>query len=280
MAATMNISLDYGAWTGDEGDTTESATSCEPSPALYPLDRTNEYGQNSSFRGRAPTTLGVAHLFSDPDETVPDQDLLTAEMNMASSGNTTHNFSHPPIPPPGNQGTNHFASGATYTHDSPVIDLTDSPPRSSTRPTTSTPSWRTSQSTRYLQQSTMPPTLRSQAQSRRSPPASSPPPHTDERSTKRRRIHERQPEMLPAVQPPQPVTNDSIEEVEAVDLTEVNNESDLSKAIAKQQQDAVQSQMKDTQGDDPPGRTPLSSYKCPICMDTPEDATSTVCGKQ
>ncbi len=275
----MNISLNYGAWTGDEGDTTESASSHEPSPAPYPLDRTDEYGQNSSYRGREPTTLGFAHLFSDSYETVPDQDLLTAEMNMASSANTSNSFSNPPNPPGGSQGANYFASGTTHSHDSPVIDLTDSPPQPSARPTTNTTPWRTSPPARSLQQSTIPPTLRSQAQSRRSLPTSSPPHRTDERATKRRRIHERQPEMLPAVQQPQPVRIDSIEEVEAVDLTEVNDESDLAKAISKQQQDAVQSQMKETQGDDAPGRTSLSSYKCPICMDTPEDATSTVCGK-
>lgn len=283
MAATMSITLDYGSWPGDEGDTTESATSREPSPARYHLDQRNEYGQNSSYtsRGRDLTTLGIAHLFSGSDETVPDQDLLTAEMNAASSAHISDNFSHPPNLPRGSQGTTHI-SGATYPDNSPVIDLTDSPPQASARPTTTTTTtpWRTSSPTRSLQHPTMPPTLRSQAQSRRSPPASSPPHHTDERPTKRRRIHERPPETSNAVQQPPPVRNDSIQEVEAVDLTEVNDESDLSKAISKQQQDAVQSQMKQTQGDDPPGRTPLSSYKCPICMDTPEDATSTVCGKQ
>ncbi|ERF68270.1 hypothetical protein EPUS_02726 [Endocarpon pusillum Z07020] len=276
----MSITLDYGSWLGDEGDTTDSATSREPSPARYHLDQRSEYGQNSSYtsRGRDPTTLEIARLFSDSDETVPDQDLLTAEMNAASSARISDNFSHPPPNlPRGSQGTNHI-SGATDTDDSPVIDLTDSPPQASTRPTTTTTPWRTSSPTRSLQHPTMPPTLRSQAQSRRSPQASSPPHHTDERPTKRQRIHERPPETSPAVQQPQPVRNDSIQEVEAVDLTEVNDESDLSKAISKQQQDAVQSQMKQTQGDDPPGRTPLSSYKCPICMDTPEDATSTVCG--
>ena len=275
MAATMNITLDYGSWPGDERDTTESATSREPSPARYPLDQRNDYGQHSSYtsRGREPATLELTHLFSDSDETVPDQDLLTAEMNAASSANTSDNFSHLP------RGTNHLITNATYTDDSPVIDLTDSPPQASTRPTTTTTPWRTSSPTRSHQHPTMPPTLRSQAQSRRSPPASSPPHHADERPTKRRRIHERPSEISPALQQPQPVRNDSIQEVEAVDLTEVNDESDLSRAISKQQQDAVQSQMRQTQGDDPPGRTPLSSYKCPICMDTPEDATSTVCGK-
>jgi hypothetical protein len=66
--------------------------------------------------------------------------------------------------------------------------------------------------------------------------------------------------------------------VEAVDLTEVNDATDLSKALSKQRQDAIQAQMKQNQGSEPAGRTPLTSYKCPICMDTPEDATTTTCG--
>ena len=37
--------------------------------------------------------------------------------------------------------------------------------------------------------------------------------------------------------------------------------------------------MKQNQGSEPAGRTPLASYKCPICMDTPEDATTTTCGE-
>ena len=66
--------------------------------------------------------------------------------------------------------------------------------------------------------------------------------------------------------------------VEAVDLTEVNDAADLSKALSKQRQDAIQAQMKQYQGSEVAGRTPLTSYKCPICMDTPEDATTTTCG--
>jgi len=69
-----------------------------------------------------------------------------------------------------------------------------------------------------------------------------------------------------------------MQEVEAVDLTEVNTSADLTKALSKQRQDAIQAQMKQNQGSETVGRTPLSSYKCPICMDTPEDATTTSCG--
>jgi hypothetical protein len=69
------------------------------------------------------------------------------------------------------------------------------------------------------------------------------------------------------------------QDVEAVDLTDVNNAADLSKALSKQRQDAIQAQMKQNQGSEPAGRTPLTSYKCPICMDTPEDATTTTCGE-
>ena len=70
----------------------------------------------------------------------------------------------------------------------------------------------------------------------------------------------------------------SLHEIEAVDLTEVNDASDIAKALAKQRQDAIQAQTAATQGSDSVGRTAFSSYKCPVCMDTPEDATATICG--
>ena len=77
---------------------------------------------------------------------------------------------------------------------------------------------------------------------------------------------------------PSQYTPDTPQEVEAVDLTEVDDASDLSRALSKQRQDTIQAQMKRDRGRESSGRTPLSSYKCPICMDTPEDATVTSCG--
>ncbi|KAL2429777.1 hypothetical protein ABEF95_010340 [Exophiala dermatitidis] len=62
--------------------------------------------------------------------------------------------------------------------------------------------------------------------------------------------------------------------IESVDLTGVDDSASLSAALAKQREDAILSQNTGTES----GRTPLTAYKCPVCMDTPTDATSTVCG--
>lgn len=107
-----------------------------------------------------------------------------------------------------------------------------------------------------------------------------PQPSTDEPNPKRRRISRKASNegRSNAVKKEQAHTED-VEEIEELDLTEVNSKSDLSKALSKQQQDAVTAQMKENASNGLSGRTPLSSYKCPICMDTPEDATTTICGK-
>lgn len=66
------------------------------------------------------------------------------------------------------------------------------------------------------------------------------------------------------------------DDIESIDLTEVEAPSTLAKVLAKQREDAVRAQ----QSVEPEkGQSILNSYKCPVCMDTPEDATSTVCGK-
>ncbi|KAF5864792.1 SUMO-targeted ubiquitin ligase complex subunit slx8 [Aspergillus alliaceus] len=64
-------------------------------------------------------------------------------------------------------------------------------------------------------------------------------------------------------------------DIESIDLTEVEGSSALSKVLAKQREDAVKAQQS---VEHEKGRSILNSYKCPVCMDTPEDATSTVCG--
>lgn len=63
--------------------------------------------------------------------------------------------------------------------------------------------------------------------------------------------------------------------VEAVDLTEVNDDSALAKALAKQREDAIKAQ---ANLEDREGRSTLTATKCAICMDTPTDATTTSCG--
>ncbi|KAK5279789.1 hypothetical protein LTR40_007276 [Exophiala xenobiotica] len=62
--------------------------------------------------------------------------------------------------------------------------------------------------------------------------------------------------------------------IESVDLTGVDDNVALSAALAKQREDAILSQNPGTES----GRTPLTAYKCPVCMDIPTDATSTICG--
>ncbi|KAK2754536.1 SUMO-targeted ubiquitin ligase complex subunit slx8 [Arachnomyces sp. PD_36] len=66
--------------------------------------------------------------------------------------------------------------------------------------------------------------------------------------------------------------------IESVDLTEVDETSPLSKTLAKQREDAIKAQ-ETISGGEKKGRSVLTSYKCPVCMDTPVDATSTTCGK-
>ncbi len=62
--------------------------------------------------------------------------------------------------------------------------------------------------------------------------------------------------------------------VDEVDLTAVDDPASLSAALSKQREDAIIAQNPGTEA----GRTPLTAYKCPVCMDTPTDATSTACG--
>ncbi|KAL2800497.1 hypothetical protein BJX66DRAFT_290984 [Aspergillus keveii] len=65
------------------------------------------------------------------------------------------------------------------------------------------------------------------------------------------------------------------ETIESIDLTEVDGNSAIAKVLAKQREDAVASQHLTDSGN---ARTKLTAYKCPVCMDTPTDATTTVCG--
>lgn len=61
--------------------------------------------------------------------------------------------------------------------------------------------------------------------------------------------------------------------IESIDLTEPDDS--LAKTLAKQREDAVKAQQPAVEK----SRSILGSYNCPVCMDTPEDATSTTCGK-
>lgn len=64
---------------------------------------------------------------------------------------------------------------------------------------------------------------------------------------------------------------------ESIDLTAGDESSALAKALAKQREDAVMAQ-RAAENESREGGTALRAYKCPVCMDTPVDATSTVCG--
>ena len=62
--------------------------------------------------------------------------------------------------------------------------------------------------------------------------------------------------------------------VDEVDLTAVDDPASLSAALSKQREEAILAQNPGTEE----GRTPFTAYKCPVCMDTPTNATSTSCG--
>lgn len=63
-------------------------------------------------------------------------------------------------------------------------------------------------------------------------------------------------------------------QIDSVDLTSPESPA-LATALAKQRQDAIEAQQSQ---DEDKSLGLLKAYKCPICMDTPKDATSTICG--
>ncbi|KAI7973379.1 hypothetical protein EIK77_008288 [Talaromyces pinophilus] len=75
--------------------------------------------------------------------------------------------------------------------------------------------------------------------------------------------------------PPQTSSHGEDHYIESVDLTEVNDDYALAQTLAKQREDAIKAQAATENKD---GRTTLLAFKCAICMDTPTDATTTVCG--
>ncbi|KAL9106137.1 MAG: hypothetical protein Q9227_008785 [Pyrenula ochraceoflavens] len=65
--------------------------------------------------------------------------------------------------------------------------------------------------------------------------------------------------------------------IEEIDLTNVNDGSALADTLAKQREDAVRAQ-NSTKTDEDQRKSSLKEYKCPVCMDVPENATVTICG--
>ena len=68
--------------------------------------------------------------------------------------------------------------------------------------------------------------------------------------------------------------DDDSSAIDEVDLTGVDDSGGISAVLAKQREDMILQQNQGTEA----GRTPLTAYKCPVCMETPTDATSTACG--
>jgi hypothetical protein len=167
-----------------------------------------------------------------------------------------------------------------------IVDLTNSPPRHPPSPRSPMSHNRGQRDASTNGYASSPPTLSrtssfrpahtSEPSAVRPSRASHHGPATEEPAPKRRRIVH---ELDDTDEEEEAGRAAARQDVEAVDLTDVNNATDLSKALSKQRQDAIQAQMKQNQGSEPAGRTPLTSYKCPICMDTPEDATTTICGE-
>ena len=183
--------------------------------------------------------------------------------------------------------------------DGQVVDLTDSPPASPLHPSVMPPQTRrrsgpsTTAATIHELSSSPPDHIATSSQSRQTfdPSRSARLPsiydHLESRRrsaeqphrAKRRRLEtNREEDEDDDVQFERSQPVELAPEIEAVDLTGVNDATGLSQALSKQRQDAVRAQMQQTKNEEPAGRTPLSSYKCPICMDTPEDATTTICG--
>jgi hypothetical protein len=92
------------------------------------------------------------------------------------------------------------------------------------------------------------------------------------RGIKRRRLSDENPSAGPSS-----TYRRNEEDIESLDLTEVDDAFALSKVLAKQREDAIKAQNNPT---DRSGRSVLTSYKCPVCMDMPVDATTTICGMQ
>ncbi|KAL4920459.1 hypothetical protein BDW62DRAFT_176503 [Aspergillus aurantiobrunneus] len=65
------------------------------------------------------------------------------------------------------------------------------------------------------------------------------------------------------------------EQIESIDLTDVDENSAMAKVLARQREDAIASQQSSGSGN---ARSKLTAFKCPVCLDTPVDATTTVCG--
>ncbi|KAJ6139328.1 hypothetical protein N7471_005814 [Penicillium samsonianum] len=67
----------------------------------------------------------------------------------------------------------------------------------------------------------------------------------------------------------------SEEHIETIDMTDDSGAAALARTVAKQREDAIKAQ---ASAESDSNLSAILAYKCPICMETPVDATSTSCG--
>lgn len=65
------------------------------------------------------------------------------------------------------------------------------------------------------------------------------------------------------------------EPIETIDMTDDSGAAALARTVAKQREDAIKAQ---ASAESNSNLSAILAYKCPICMETPVDATSTSCG--
>ncbi|KXG47676.1 uncharacterized protein PGRI_015460 [Penicillium griseofulvum] len=63
--------------------------------------------------------------------------------------------------------------------------------------------------------------------------------------------------------------------IETIDMTDDSSVAALARTVAKQREDAIKAQ---ASAESNSNLSTILAYKCPICMETPVDATSTSCG--
>ncbi|OQE32385.1 hypothetical protein PENFLA_c001G01231 [Penicillium flavigenum] len=63
--------------------------------------------------------------------------------------------------------------------------------------------------------------------------------------------------------------------IETIDMTDDAGAAALARTVAKQREDAIKAQ---ASAESDSNLSAIRTYKCPICMETPVDATSTSCG--
>lgn len=63
--------------------------------------------------------------------------------------------------------------------------------------------------------------------------------------------------------------------IETIDMTDDSGVASLARTVAKQREDAIKAQ---ASAESNSNLSAILAYKCPICMETPVDATSTSCG--